>query len=249
MTSNNELKHHGILGQKWGVRRFQNADGSYTDAGKKRYAQQMKNDVYLDKQQKSRYDLGTRERFRNSNIRSIKRSTDGYDTVGVKSGTIYEKIHNDLESAREDWKKSTKVFHDFNSNDKLIKEYQKKAARRAWEKYGDKDDPDDLKRFEFWYLEDDGDQGDGNSFQIYCEEKGLDYGKLEDLSFEASNRYRDQCEKAVKQVLGDYGDEPITYKYKNSAANTTKTLAYRVAQILTEIADDEIFDEGYYLPF
>lgn len=33
----NELYHHGILGQKWGVRRFQRPDGSYTAAGKKRY--------------------------------------------------------------------------------------------------------------------------------------------------------------------------------------------------------------------
>lgn len=32
-----ELQHHGILGQKWGVRRFQNIDGSYTDAGRHRY--------------------------------------------------------------------------------------------------------------------------------------------------------------------------------------------------------------------
>lgn len=31
------LVHHGILGQKWGVRRFQNADGTLTEAGKKRY--------------------------------------------------------------------------------------------------------------------------------------------------------------------------------------------------------------------
>ena len=34
----NELQHHGIKGQKWGVRRFQNADGSLTAEGKKRYS-------------------------------------------------------------------------------------------------------------------------------------------------------------------------------------------------------------------
>lgn len=32
------LAHHGIKGQKWGVRRFQNEDGSLTSAGKSRYS-------------------------------------------------------------------------------------------------------------------------------------------------------------------------------------------------------------------
>lgn len=32
-----ELYHWGILGQKWGIRRYQNADGTLTEAGKKRY--------------------------------------------------------------------------------------------------------------------------------------------------------------------------------------------------------------------
>lgn len=35
--SGNYLAHYGILGMKWGVRRYQNADGSLTSAGKERY--------------------------------------------------------------------------------------------------------------------------------------------------------------------------------------------------------------------
>ncbi len=31
------LAHYGIIGQKWGVRRFQNPDGTWTNAGKARY--------------------------------------------------------------------------------------------------------------------------------------------------------------------------------------------------------------------
>lgn len=35
-----ELYHHGIKGQRWGIRRFQRKDGSWTPIGRKRYKQQ-----------------------------------------------------------------------------------------------------------------------------------------------------------------------------------------------------------------
>ena len=34
--NNDYLIHHGVLGMRWGVRRYQNDDGSLTDKGKKK---------------------------------------------------------------------------------------------------------------------------------------------------------------------------------------------------------------------
>lgn len=38
---NDELYHYGILGMKWGVRRYQKKDGTLTNSGKKRYDKEM----------------------------------------------------------------------------------------------------------------------------------------------------------------------------------------------------------------
>lgn len=43
--SKSELYHFGIKGQKWGVRRFQNSDGSLTSAGKERYGSGLGNKI------------------------------------------------------------------------------------------------------------------------------------------------------------------------------------------------------------
>lgn len=57
------LQHYGIKGQKWGVRRFQNEDGTRTEAGRKRYnlKEKAKNygqhhrDVTLKRRERDRY--------------------------------------------------------------------------------------------------------------------------------------------------------------------------------------------------
>ncbi len=52
--NNNELKHYGILGMKWGVRRYQNKDGSLTAAGRKRYQATTKRTPKTKKERASR---------------------------------------------------------------------------------------------------------------------------------------------------------------------------------------------------
>lgn len=42
---NNYLAHYGIKGMKWGVRRYQNKDGTYTSLGKRRKS----GDIVIDK--------------------------------------------------------------------------------------------------------------------------------------------------------------------------------------------------------
>lgn len=77
------LSHHGILGQKWGVRRYQNADGSLTNAGKRRYRSSTK----------------TVERLGN---RIVKRESEmRKDNNILKTLSLHNKQMKDLEHYKE----------------------------------------------------------------------------------------------------------------------------------------------------
>lgn len=80
IRSNDDLQHHGVLGQKWGIRRYQNYDGSYTQKGLKRY-----------QKSKEKYDSAKQK---------LNKSKTSGDKAAIKSAK------NDLKTARREMSKN-----------------------------------------------------------------------------------------------------------------------------------------------
>ena len=78
---NDELYHFGIKGQKWGVRRFQNADGSLKPAGKKRYddGQESNSSNSKKSERKSSNKNDKKKEALNHPIKNTKEKFDNLD--------------------------------------------------------------------------------------------------------------------------------------------------------------------------
>ena len=100
-----EIKHHGIKGQKWGVRRYQNEDGSLTAAGKKRYgtSENFERQYPADKKKSDMAAIGSsRDAVRgakevNRNLREVEKE---------KSSKKQKKANKMIEEAARDKAKS-----------------------------------------------------------------------------------------------------------------------------------------------
>ena len=106
-ATSDEIYHHGIIGQKWGVRRYQNPDGSLTAAGQKRYAKTV--DKYVSQSNKNNPKAGENF-YKSMNKSTIKMplSQTGQERMqglfnSAKNGDLNEfynqkiELKNDLE--------------------------------------------------------------------------------------------------------------------------------------------------------
>lgn len=100
--SDDELYHYGIKGQKWGVRRYQNKDGSLTPAGKKRRSSsdEVRNMSTDELRQKVRR-LNNEQRYidlTKSSSSSVSKTADGIERasrIGGDANKIYKSMNGE----------------------------------------------------------------------------------------------------------------------------------------------------------
>lgn len=86
--SNDYLEHWGVKGQKWGVRRYQNEDGTLTEAGKKRYAFQTGKDATI---------LGQATRYSTKKLDKAREKYNKKPTEkNLRNKELYEAVDKDI---------------------------------------------------------------------------------------------------------------------------------------------------------
>lgn len=147
-----DLTHHGIKGQKWGQRRFQNEDGTWTAAGKERYGSGVADAKAAYKAAKKEYNASFNNAYRHNHPYSFskkkreetqQRWNDVYDKAdklnaakrAVKDAKIADKnaksaAKNERKEIRQDYKNAQRE-----RNKELAKindEYDKKKTENAF---------------------------------------------------------------------------------------------------------------------
>lgn len=131
------LAHHGILGQKWGVRRFQNPDGSYTSAGRSRYG--IKSDIRetYDTTKKLKKEAKINKKAASRLYNTAYNTADVYSSmhpIGQFTNPVKKKVSNEF--WKDAWKKQNQYKQSKNKL-KDAKEAYKDAKRERKELIND----------------------------------------------------------------------------------------------------------------
>lgn len=195
------LEHHGILGQKWGIRRFQNKDGSRTAEGKKRY-----------KTMQAAH--GTRARgnspFDRAKNQAIDKAKGEFNKL--LDDTRYGKNKAKYDAAVDEWDKAQ--THRYEEYEREFDKYASiagmaNAYRWGWDQpntgFGSRDNM--LKFAADFYKYDDGDQGKFNSYDYFLVGKGENPNDVQDRAFKASSAIWDLAKEDAKDLFGDLADK------------------------------------------
>lgn len=196
----NYLIHHGILGMKWGVRRYQNKDGSLTEAGKQRYSSEL------------HYNIEQQAKTVFNNSYSNK-TGDTYMTKLISSKiNDEESIKKEAETIRKEANKLSSLhnqyYKEFGENANRIMKtpaFKKELDKKLFEAFGN--GVDDKEYFN-WVRDD--------YIQELFNDRKFESQKLKDLESqieEKYNAYSNMIEKATNNLVKDFGDKKIDNKY------------------------------------
>ena len=130
-----ELKHYGIQGMRWGVRRYENKDGTLTEAGKKRYRTNEKGQP-RDRESAKLY-FQESKKIKNRMLNSDVNYSDEFDQtkLGIQLRKQYDKAYDSYFNKERPTKKDELAF--VSIEEKYLRASGEYCAKKLIEEYGD----------------------------------------------------------------------------------------------------------------
>lgn len=134
-----ELYHYGILGQKWGVRRYQNPDGTLTTSGRERYAKKLKSAGKVSIAELAAFGSMRRETFKKAHDQALEKAKAALRTRGENSKRVPYRVQElaNFEPTEKEYRNVTEALASRrDTRQKLMSVISAtEMADKAWDKY------------------------------------------------------------------------------------------------------------------